>query len=351
MPTIPDFEYLEADLHSCKLCEWRCCADRLEGQTGVCGITHPKVASSQLHPAPPASFDAFLLGCNFKCISCQNWSISMYNEAEALTVQNIEGYYPPSNWAEFGLTCLTLPEAQHIQADRLFFTGGEPTCSLPWVEAVVQAARQIIPETKVNFDTNGYLTKDALHRVLEFTNSITYDLKAITPEVFQALTGARVKPVLRNLKEIIKNEMDKLWEVRVMVIPGVHEHECEMDELCKFLADIDTTVKLNFLAFRPNFVMEDYFGATEELLDHCISVAKKYGLSNVSWSGLSGIKSKIPKKVKKIMKESARPEFISLPLAYSKIAGCVQESRNCGKCDQNQKCLVRSYKVKDFHHH
>jgi hypothetical protein len=144
------------------------------------------------------------------------------------------------------------------------------------------------------------------------------------------------------LKEIIKNEISKLWEIRVMIIPGVHEYD--VDNICKFLSDIDPSVKLNFLAFRPNFIMEDYFGATEELLEQCQSVAQGYGLQNVTWSGLPGFKSKVPKKVKKIMKESTKPEFISLPLAYSQMGGCVRQIRNCGKCDHNQKCLVREYR-------
>jgi pyruvate formate lyase activating enzyme len=271
----------------------------------------------------------------------------MYEESANQKFRDIEGYYTPSTWAEFGLTCLTLPEAETIKADRLFFTGGEPTCSLPWVEAVVQAARQVISDTKVNFDTNGYLTRESLNRVLEFTNSITYDLKAYNPEIFQALTGADVKPVLRNLKEIIKNAFDKLWEVRVMVIPGVHEYDVE--GICKFLADIDPTVKLNFLAFRPNFIMEDYIGATKEFLNNCVSVALQFGLNNVSWSGVPGTKSKIPKKVKKILKGSAEPEFISLPMAYSQFGGCSQVIRSCGNCDHNQKCSIREYKPIRFY--
>ena len=39
------------------------------------------------------------------------------------------------------------------------------------------------PGTKVNFDTKGYLTEKSLERVLRFTDSVTFDLKAFEDEV------------------------------------------------------------------------------------------------------------------------------------------------------------------------
>ncbi len=361
-----NLDYLEADLHSCKLCEWRCGVDRLveygsdsklinnneapniKKHYGVCGSTIPQVASSQLHPAPPASFDAFLTGCNFRCLFCQNWSISMFESKTSGLRNTIEGYYDPRQWAELALAWLSTEWAKLIKADRLFFTGGEPTCALPWIEEVVQAARQIIPETKINYDTNGFFTKSSLKRILAFTTSITYDLKAFTPALFSALTGADVKPVLRNLKYIIKNAPEKLWEVRVIVIPGVHEDDIPC--LCKFIADLDTNVKLNFLAFRPNFIMESYFGATEELLEHCLSVAQQCGLKNVTISGIPGLPGKLPKyiPVKDIMNKYNLPRNIALPLGFAKWAGCNREIRNCGSCSVRNNCTIKKYQAKEF---
>jgi len=345
-----DLDYLESDLHSCKLCNWRCGVDRLDGEIGVCGSTIPLVACSQLHPAPPASFDAFLTGCNFRCLFCQNWSISMFDQEDHDQNFNreIEGYYNPEHWAELALAYLSSLDARSIKADRLFFTGGEPTCSLPWVEAVVQAARQIIPETKVNYDTNGFLTKDSLKRVLEFTDSITYDLKAFHQGLFGAMTGANVKPVLRNLKHIIKNAFDLLWEVRVMVIPGVHEDDIE--DMCAYLADLDNRVPLNFLAFRPNFIMEEYYGAGEKMLDHCVKVAKSVGLTNVSWSGIPNLDGSLPNKVKRFIKnnDSNISENIAIPMGFANSFGCKEVIRNCGACRQKLNCSIKKYKPRSI---
>ena len=79
-----------------------------------------------------------------------------------------------------------------MRADRLFFSGGEPTIHLPYVERVVAAARRLQPACKVNFDTNGFMTEEALRRVLALADSITFDLKAADePRPGEPATGRR----------------------------------------------------------------------------------------------------------------------------------------------------------------
>ncbi|MDI6888896.1 MAG: radical SAM protein [Methanocellales archaeon] len=329
-----------SELRSCKLCEWRCGVNRLENERGVCGITIPLVAASSLHPAPPASYDAFLVGCSFCCLFCQNWRIANYPENPSSG--EIEGYYAPKEWGELAVRSLRSPLAKLIDADRLFFTGGEPTCSLPWVEEVVKEARKIDPEVRVNYDTNGFLTMTSMRRVIKFTTSVTFDIKAYNEETFRALTGAPVEPVLRNAEFIARRARDKLYEFRIMVIPGVHEKE--VPDLCEFLASVDPSLPTCFLAFRPNFVMDVHPGATRELMERCVDAAKKKGLENVSWSGGVNIPGEISKSIKDKMRLSKLwPKQARLVSAYALERGCVQERRNCGACSAHETCRIRRY--------
>jgi len=66
---------------------------------------------------------------------------------------------------ERGVDKLSSISAKLMGADRIFFSGGEPTIHLPYIEEVVEEARKIRPDTKVNFDTNGYMTEESLRRV------------------------------------------------------------------------------------------------------------------------------------------------------------------------------------------
>lgn len=323
-----ELRYLE-ELRECKLCSWECRVNRLEEERGVCGIGIPMVASSMLHPAPPASYDAFLVGCSFRCLFCQNWRISNYPDNSFSC--DIEGYYPPRKWAELAVHNLKSSSAELIGADRLFFTGGEPTCSLPWVEEVVKEARKIDPTVKVNYDTNGFLTKKSLSRVIDLATSITFDIKAYSEKIHHALTGAPVEPVLKNAEYLGKKVKGKIWEFRIMVIPKIHEKEIQ--PLCEFIASIDTTIPVCFLAYRPNFVMASHYGANLELMDYCVDTAKKTGIENVHWSGTVGIKG-----------ENTRVEGIDLAYVYAKMGGCIQKySRNCKTCTNIDKCEVKKH--------
>jgi len=112
-------------------------------------------------------------------------------------------YIPPQDWVTAAEKALQSRNAFSIGADRLFFTGGEPTCSLPWVEKVCS-----LTEYKISFDTNGFMTLDSLKRIIKISDSITYDIKAFTDKVHHLLTGASVDPVLRNIEHITEHGFD-----------------------------------------------------------------------------------------------------------------------------------------------
>lgn len=331
-----ELEYLR-ELENCMLCEHECGVNRLEGEKGICRMGLPEVASTQLHPAPPKSYTIFTVGCNYKCLNCQNWTISQYPDNR---VEAIRGYIDPKELAEESLKQINSPAGRRMGADRIFFSGGEPTIHLPYIEKIVEEARKIDPNTKVNFDTNGFLTEKSLKRVLNFTTSITYDIKAYSDEIHRTLTGCSVKPVLRNAEYIARNARDKLWEYRILVIPKINEEDIK--PLSEFLASIDKELPVCFLAFRPNFVLESYLGASYELMERCVRMARQAGLENAYWSGYPNLPGWIKPSNEKI---EDKYEFKEARIAasYALAAGCVTHPRNCKGCESNQSCEVKKY--------
>ena len=324
------------DLQKCELCEHRCGVNRLEGETGVCKMTLPSVASATLHPAPPESYTVFMAGCNFKCLNCQNWSISQYPDNEYLQ----RGYVDPEELAQECLNKLNSPSAKLMGADRIFFSGGEATIHLPYIETVVERARRIRPDTKVNFDTNGYMTEESLERILVFATSITYDIKAYSNEVSLALTGAPSEPVLRNAAHIGRYAKDKLWEYRILVIPEINENEIE--PLTAFIAHIDPNLPVCFLAFRPNFVLENHPGAGRQLMERCVDIARHAGLNNASWSGYTDLPGAVVN-----LEHEIKGRYVSdgayLAGSYAFYAGCRTHPRSCSRCTSNQVCEIKKY--------
>ncbi len=327
-------DYLD-DLRSCELCEWRCGVDRLSDETGVCRMGKPELASSTLHPAPPQSYTVFMTGCNFKCLNCQNWTIAHYPDSEKM----VRGFIEPKRLAKRAFMALNSEEADMISADRIFFSGGSPTPSLPYIEKVVEEARKL-GEVKVNYDTNGFMTESSLSRILKFTNSITFDIKAYHDDIHRSLTGAPVDPVLRNARRIAEKADEKLWEFRVPLIPGINEEEVR--PIAKFISETDPELPLNFLAFRPNFVLENHPGATRELMERAVNIAEETGLEDVSWSGRVGISGEVEaSKTSEYEREGAK-----IAGEIAKSTGCNFHPRSCGNCVQKDECPIKNYRAK-----
>lgn len=327
------------ELEHCELCEWRCGVNRNEGELGVCKISSPIVASCQLHPAPPESYTIFLAGCNFRCLNCQNFSIAHYPDQTNI----LRGWVEPKKLAQEALERMSSPFGRMINADYIFFSGGAPTPSLPYVIDIIKEARKLQPNVKVNYDTNGYMTVKSFEKIAKLTTTFTYDIKAFYQETFSALTGANVEPVLRNAEILISKWREKIWEIRILAIPEIVEKE-EIKALSEFIAQLDFTVPICFLAFRPNFILEGHMGATKEFMKEMVEIARNTGLTNVSWAGRTGI----PGKIFKIKSEDSNLrkfnlENAKLAASYALIHGCKTIPRNCKKCLYNHICEIKKY--------
>lgn len=326
------------EFENCKLCEWKCGVNRINGELGVCRIALPMVASCQLHPAPPQSYTIFTAGCNFRCLNCQNYIIAHYPDQKSFPI----GYIHPEAIASEALAMIKSPSGRMIGADRIFFSGGEPTIHLPYIEEIVKIAREVDPSTKVNFDTNGFLTKESLKRMLEFTTSITYDIKAYNEEVHRALTGAPVEPVLKNAEYIAKYAREKLWEFRILVIPEIVDIE-EIKDICQFIASLDLNLPVCFLAFRPNFILDKHRGASLELLEAAVEMAHRAGIENAYWAGRSDIKGYNTSFIKE-QKQIYKHPGARVAGSFAHYHGCKTHPRNCGGCSYKHSCSIKSYK-------
>jgi pyruvate formate lyase activating enzyme len=252
----------------------------------------------------------------------------------------VDGYVEPRSLALECVRSLESSVGSMMGADRVFFSGGEPTIQLPYIEGIVQEARRLRPAMKVNFDTNGFMTEESLGRVLDLTTSITFDLKAFHDDTMRALTGAAVEPVLRNAEIVAKKARDKLWEFRIVVVPEINEEDIE--PLCRFIARMRMDLPVCFLAFRPNYVLEEHRGATRELMRRCLGQAREAGLTNVTTAGFTGIGGREGLTSAEV--ESAyqrRGARIAGSYAHSK--GCCTHPRDCGKCPSSQACPLKSY--------
>jgi pyruvate formate lyase activating enzyme len=179
-----------------------------------------------------------------------------------------------------------------------------------------------------------------LNKVLGFTTSITYDIKAFNDEVHLALTGASSGPVLRNAEAVGRHAKDQLWEYRILVIPNINEQE--IAPLSRFIAGIDPRLPVCFLAFRPNFALEHRAGATVELMDRCVEIARSHGLSHAYWADQTGIPGSEPFP-QNASASAYRSAGVQTAGALAFAAGCRTHPGNCVECASRQACAIKQY--------
>jgi hypothetical protein len=145
---------------------------------------------------------------------------------------------------------------------------------------------------------------------------------------------------LRNAETIGRHAKDKLWEYRILVIPKINEQE--ISPLGRFIAGIAPHLPVCFLAFRSNDALERHAGATVELLDRCVEIARSCRLSHAYWAGQTGI----PGSESRPRNEAAsayRSTGARAAGAWAFAVVCRTHQRHCAACTSHQVCVVKRY--------
>ena len=319
----------ESRFKNCELCEWKCDVNRLEGEVGVCGVGMPEIAYCNLAQVLQ-SYSVTMLGCSFKCIYCNAYRLSQYPGSGWF----YRGYVEPSELASEAIYRIESREGKVMGVDKISFTGGEATIHLPYIKRVAEEARKKMPGLGVGFATNGFATLATLKEILSFCSYVTYELKAFNDDTHRAITGAPVEPVLRNAEYLIKTGREQIRAIRTIVIPGINDKEIK--DIAEFIASIDTSVPFRIIPFRPNYILYYHPGPTKERMEEIGKEVLKTGLEDVWWGGYYPVN--VSERVNEIAGELKGNEGARIGFAYSKLAGCITENRNCGECPMKLNC-------------
>jgi len=244
----------------CRLCPHSCVI--APGKTGICGVRENRdgtlytlnynlatslaldpVEKKPLYHVHPGGYlvSAGTFGCNFACEFCQNWHISQVCEGRPRTM---------AISAENLVRTTILERARHPEVVGIAYTYNEPTV---WMEFVLEAAELAKKEGLVNaLVTNGYVSREALKKVLPFIDALNIDVKSWDDEFYRRIVHGRLKPVLETVEESLKHA----WvEVTYLVIPSENDSEDQVGALARFLASLSPSVPLHLSRFFPNYRM------------------------------------------------------------------------------------------------
>lgn len=109
-------------------------------------------------------------------------------------------------------------------------------------------------------DSNGTIPFWEYPGLMEVTDGVMLDIKAFDAAEHRNVTGVSNETILANAVYLAKHA--KLYEVRVVVVPGLYDAERSVKEMGAFLAPYRKThdFRIKLIAFRPMGVRKQYAG-------------------------------------------------------------------------------------------
>lgn len=221
----------EGGYTDCHLCAFRC--HIADGKRGVCGVreniggtlyTHvygrliaqhadPIEKKPLFHFMPGTrSYSIATVGCNFRCLHCQNAEISQMPRDEKRvmgdTVSPVE----------------VVECAEDDDCSTIAYTYTEPTIFFEFADDVATMAKD--RGLKNIFVTNGYMTPECLDELSGKLDAANVDVKSFSESFYRKVCGAKLSPVLESVEKMV--EMGVWVEITTLIIPTLNDSPEEL---------------------------------------------------------------------------------------------------------------------------
>lgn len=270
----------DGDTVQCELCPHNCIIK--EGKSGICNARQNNggILYSLIYKKPCAvhvdpiekkplyhflpgsrSFSIGTVGCNLRCMHCQNWELSTSSPGDVFcnTLSSDD--------------CVKL--ATQYECQSISYTYNEPSINFEYVLETAQKAHA--SGIKNVMVTNGFINEKPLRQLYQYIDAANVDLKAFDDEFYKKICKARLEPVLKTLT--ILKEMNVWIEVTNLVIPTHNDSTELIQKLVEwFVKNLGNDVPLHFTAFYPAHKMTNVPPTPLRVLKNAYDIAYKAGI-------------------------------------------------------------------------
>ena len=142
--------------------------------------------------------------------------------------------------------------ARQVLSDEIFmkgsgggvtFSGGEP---LMQVDFCVELAKLLkARDINIAIDTSAYVSKEAIDKIIPYTDTFLFDIKAIDENVHKFCTGVSNGQILSNIAYV--DSLGIPMEIRYPYVPGMNDGECE--KIARFVMQLKNVKCLRILPY------------------------------------------------------------------------------------------------------
>lgn len=242
---------------------------------GCTGTGYPKYAYKPTAETGYMNLAVFYGACSLDCLFCQNWHFRYL--AQRLN------------------PCMTSEELADKVNERvscICFFGGDPSAQMPHAikasEIALNRAEEEGRILRICWETNGKMIREFAIKAAELSfrsgGIVKFDLKAWDDNIYMALCGVSKKEIFENFRIIGERYFSERPEVPILtastlLVPGYID-SVEVEQIAKFIAEIDPRIPYTLLAFYPQYVIDDLPTTSRKHAYECYEISKKY-LKNV----------------------------------------------------------------------
>jgi pyruvate formate lyase activating enzyme len=226
----------------------------------------------------------FFKGCPLRCVWCHNpEGLTSVPQIARYTYKCIgcgeckkEGFVPGDCLGDaqilYGKEVTVEELLPSLLEDRDFYENSGGGVTLSGGECLMQAnfCAELLKELKrlgihTAVDTCGFVSRNALDKVIPYTDVFLYDIKAYDEDIHIRCTGVSNKQILENLKYL--NMLGKKIEIRIPYVPDFNDGQIE--KIACFLAPLKNITKIRVLPYH------NYAGSKYKALNIKVTLPKR----------------------------------------------------------------------------
>lgn len=231
---------------------------------------------------PGNRLSIFFQGCNFDCLYCHN--------PETIKIFNEDNYSEYDYIENEKLSILTVDEIiKEIDEVAPFISGitvsgGECTLQWKFLTVLFKEVKEKYPKLTCFVDSNCSipLWTDDKKKFVNVLDKIMIDIKGFTVEEHEVITAVKNNVVIENFKYLAG--MNKIYEVRTVIVPEITDNEKMVDNISRMIAEKDKSIKYKIIKYRQNGVREDLlksYTPNEAYMRKLKKIAEGNGLKDV----------------------------------------------------------------------